>query len=294
MIDWLQLIEGALVAAAIYVLIGLAWNIVFTSCGYLNLAIGEFFVLAGVLAAKIPTWTGISTPLLVVPMVIGAIGALALVVERTLVRPLADRELGPLIVLVGVSLVLAVIINRLAPEIAVRSDEFIAGSPWSVGGILIARQDVFIVGFAAAAVVALYLFATRTDLGRTARACANDRDAARALGIPVARIETGAFVVAMVVIALAAALVAPVQGAAVGTGDLIALRAFVAVSVFGIGNQRGALYGALLVALGEAFITRYWSSDARSLIVLGVLLVIFVVQSSTPSAPRRRRRPLQA
>jgi branched-chain amino acid transport system permease protein len=287
--EHLQLIEGALVAAALYVLLGLGWNIVFTTCRYLNLAIGEFFVLAGVLSAKLPAWTGISTPWLVVPLVMVVVGVLALVVERLLVRPLGDREFGPLIVLVGVALVLAVAINELAPEIAVRSEDFVAGRPWRLGGVLVARQDAFVVGAAVLVAAAIYLFATRTDAGRTARACADDRGAAAALGIRVARIETWAFVVAMVVVALAAAVVTPTQGAAVGNGDVIALKAFLAVSLFGIGNHRGAVVGALGVALVEAYVTRYWSSDVRSLVVLGLLLVTLVAQPSL--AHRRPRRP---
>lgn len=281
MTEALQVLEGALVAASAYLLVGLAWSIVFSSCGYLNIAVGEFFVLAGVLAAKLPSWTGISTPLVVVPAVMVLVGLLAYTVERLLIRPLPDRGLGPLIVLVGVSLVLGVVVSEMAPEVALRSSDFVGGPPIVALGVRIPRQDLFVVGIAAAVAVGIHLLANRTDIGRTARAGADDRRSAVVLGLPVRRIETGAFVLAMVVAALAATLVTPLRGAAVGNGEAISLRAFLAVSLLGLANLRLAALGALVVALTEAVLGRYWSTEGASLVVLAALLVMLVARPPT-------------
>lgn len=274
----LQVLEGSLVAASAYLMIGLAWSIVYSSCGYLNIAAGEFFVLAGVLAAKLPSWTGVSTPLVVVPTVIAATALLAFVVERVLIRPLPDRGLGPLIVLVGVSLVLGVVVTKLAPEVALRSADLVGGPPFVVAGVRIPRQDLFVVAGAAAIAVAVPLVAGRTDAGRTARAVADDRRAAARLGLPVPKVETAAFVVAMAVAAFAATLVTPMRGAAVGYGESVSLKAFLAVSIFGIANLRLAALGALIVAVAEAVLGRYWSTEGATLVVLAALLVVLVAR----------------
>ena len=63
---WLQLLLGGLVAGCAYLLIGLSWNVVYNACGYLNLAVGQFFVLAAIVADELqqraPGWHPVLAP----------------------------------------------------------------------------------------------------------------------------------------------------------------------------------------------------------------------------------------
>lgn len=288
MSSFLQTVEAAMVAAAVYLLLGLGWNVVYRACGYLNLAIGEVFILAGVLAAKLPERLGTDQPLVVGAVVVAVVAAGAWVAERATIRPLRVRGEAAMLTTLGLALLLSELIHRLAPEVALRTPPVFDGSPFTVADVVVPRQDLVIVAVAVAAWASLALVATRTAAGRQMRACADDRASARWLGIDIGRVETTAFVISAVLAAVAAVAATPSIGVAAGSGTLLAVTSFLAVSLGGLGSDRGAVAGAVAVALVEAFAGRYWSSDAKELVVVGLLVVVLIAR---PGAPRARIRP---
>src|SRR5690242_21611471 len=48
------------------------------------------------------------------------------------------------------------------------------------------------------------------------------------------------------------------------SGDLIAIKSFMAVSVVGLGRNGGAIIGALLVTGTEGYVGRYWRSEEHT------------------------------
>ena len=111
---------------------------------------------------------------------------------------------------------------------------------------------------------------------------------------------TIAFTASGILAALAAFVVSPTQGSAYNSGDLIAIKAFMAVSIVGIGRNGGAVFGALLVAAAQGYLARYVNADISDIIVLGgflIVLYVYVVRSSGDTLlPRwlRVRKPSTA
>jgi branched-chain amino acid transport system permease protein len=299
MIDFFQTTEGIITAASVYLLVGLSWNLVFNACGYLNLALGQFYILGAIFAYKIESSWGIHSPFLVGPMIAIGVGVLGFISERFLLRPLKDRGLSPLIVTIGINLMLLQLAKSLSPGLVFRPDTFVNGQI-SPGGVHIAYQELIVWGTAIVLSTALFLFFKRTDLGRSMRASVDNRHAADTLGLKVATYATVAFTVSAMIAAIAAFVVAPTQGLAYNSGDLIAIKAFMAVSIVGIGRNGGAVFGALLVAAAQGYIARYVNADVSDIIVLiGFLLVlyVYVVRSSGDTLlPRwlRVRKPSTA
>ena len=64
------------------------------------------------------------------------------------------------------------------------------------------------------------------------------------------------------------------------TWVLLGLKAFVAAVVGGIGNVRGAVLGALLIAVLEKFGAAYLSSRMETLYVFAVLIIVLLVRPS--------------
>ena len=282
MIDFFQTTEGVITAASVYLLVGLSWNLVFNACGYLNLALGQFYILGAIFSFKLETSWGIHSPFLVGPMIAIAVGFLGFISERFLLRPLKDRGLSPLIVTIGINLMLLQLAKSLSPGLVIRPDTFVDGQI-SPGGVHISYQELIVWGTAIVLSAALFLFFKRTDLGRSMRASVDNRTAANALGLRVATYATVAFTVSAMIAAIAAFVVAPTQGSAYNSGDLIAIKAFMAVSIVGIGRNGGAVFGALLVAGAQGYLARYVNADISDIIVLiGFLIVlyIYVVRSS--------------
>jgi branched-chain amino acid transport system permease protein len=123
---------------------------------------------------------------------------------------------------------------------------------------------------------ALYLFLSRTRLGKAIRAVAGNREAAELVGIPTLRVLSLAF-------ALGAAL-ACVSGMLIGTlfpftllsGDTYQLKSFVVTALGGLGNPAGALMGGLLLGLIEGLSTPFmpvsWTLVLEFVIFVGVLI----------------------
>jgi branched-chain amino acid transport system permease protein len=299
MTDFFQTTEGVITAASVYLLVGLSWNLVFNACGYLNLALGQFYILGAIFSFKLESSWGIHSPFLVGPMIAIAVGFLGFISERFLLRPLKDRGLSPLIVTIGINLMLLQLAKSLSPGLVIRPDTFVDGQI-SPGGVHISYQELIVWGTAIVLSTALFLFFKRTDLGRSMRASVDNRTAANTLGLRVATYATVAFTVSAMIAAIAAFVVAPTQGSAYNSGDLIAIKAFMAVSIVGIGRNGGAVFGALLVAGAQGYIARYVNADISDIIVLiGFLIVlyIYVVRSSGDTLlPRwlRVRKPSTA
>jgi branched-chain amino acid transport system permease protein len=298
-IDFLQTTEGVVTAASVYLLVGLAWNLTYNACGYLNLALGQYYILGAIFSYKLQTSADIHNVFLLAVLVIGAVGVIGYLSERFLLRPLKDHRLAPLIVTIGINLVLLQLAKRLSPSSVLRPETFVEGTV-TVGGVHITYQELIVWGTALVLTIALFFFFTRTDMGRSMRACQDNRKGAEALGIKVPSYSTAAFTVGAMLAATAAFVVGPTQGVAYNSGDLIAIKAFMAVSIVGLGRNGGALFGAFLVAGGQGYIARYWSNDISEIVVLvGFLCVLYVYAAREsghnpwrlPSALRRTRPP---
>ena len=304
MIDFLQTTEGIVTAACVFLLVGLAWNLTYNACGYLNLALGQFFILGAVFSYKFQTDLGIHNTLLLAVMVIGAVGVLGFLCERFLLRPLKDQGLSPLIVTIGINLVLLQLSKRLSPASTLRPETFADGRV-NLGGVYITYQELIVWATALVLCIGLFLFFTRTDHGRTMRACQDNRKGAEALGIKVPTYGTIAFTVSAMLAAAAAFVVGPTRGVAYNSGDLIAIQSFMAVSIVGLGRNGGAVFGAFLVAGAQGYLARYWSNEMSQIVVLiGFLCVLYVYaargdggKTARPLVPdwlRRRRRAAPA
>jgi len=287
--DFFQTTEAIVTMASIYLLVGLGWNLVYNTCGYLNIAIGEFYILGAVISWKLEQSTSITSPALLCLLVLLGVGIIGFLAERILLRPLKGNVLNALIMTIGISLMLLQLAKALSPATVIRPNLFVFGV-WRPGGVFIEYQELIVWGTAFIVTVGLFSFFSFTDLGRTMRASTDNRPAAEMLGIRVPTLATMAFTASAVLAALAAFVVAPTQGLAYNSGDLIAIKAFIAVSIVGLGRNGGAVFGAFIVAATEGYVARYWNPDISEIVVLvgflGVLYVYAVRVSGGRLVPR--------
>jgi branched-chain amino acid transport system permease protein len=135
------------------------------------------------------------------------------------------------------------------------------------------KAVVIIVTVVATVILALVL--TRTPFGRTIRAVAQDREAARILGISVARQYTVAFLIAGLLSGLAAVVFAPTYQVSPFMADTLLLSAFVVVVIGGLGSVPGAVVGGLALgiiqSLGATFVSQAYQS------AFGFLLLVIVL-----------------
>lgn len=227
--------------------------------------------------------------------------------ERAMVR--LALWLGPLVLLTAIS-VSALGITRdavLGPEGSAARVELedrskhpkIMGStdvaPKDVPAGLVSTQNVFgenapislswldiaVVLVSLSLMVGLYMFVQRTSAGKAMRATAQDRDAARLMGIDVDRTISLAFLLGGA-LAGAAGLIAAIYTTQVvfDLGFKAGLLSFTSAVLGGIGNVVGAMLGGFLIGLIQTLSDQYLATQWTNAVIFGILVAILVFRPS--------------
>jgi len=153
---------------------------------------------------------------------------------------------------------------------------FSGDTPIHVGGATILPQSLWMIAGALAVFLALWLFFSRTLLGRAVMATANNRLAAQLVGINTNFVMTLSFALSAAIGALGGVLATPVTLTAYGVGIGFALKGFAGAMLGGMGNPKGALLGGFLIGLIEALTAGYlWSQYKDAVAFVVILLVLF-------------------
>lgn len=263
----------------IYGLVGIGFCVIYNASGIVNFAQGVFVMLGGMFCHTVMTRLG-------VPLVLAAVISIPLVaivgvlIDRFVVRPMWDRN-ATLFAIILATLATQIMIERIT--ILTLGDqprtipEFTAGGPLKIGGIAIGYQLFWILGTAALMILLLWLFFTRTVTGRALRACAQNREAAALLGIPVSRMLMISFALSAALGAVAGILVTPTQYTAYNVGTPFGVNGFIAAIIGGFGHAGGALAGGLLLGVAQAIAIVVFGAGFKNVAALSLLLLVLLV-----------------
>jgi branched-chain amino acid transport system permease protein len=282
-------VYAGLSVGALYVLVAVAYNMVFLATGVFNFAQAQFIMLGTFVA-----FTGLVTFHLPWPVVIIAgagLGALVgLLEERVAIRPLQGLGFhGELVTTLGVAVLLdglAVLIwgslplpvDFIGPQSAIT---FLTGRVYPA--------ELALIGIGISVAIGAELYSSRTLLGITNLATSEDRVAARLRGINVERLSLFAFALAGAVCMGLGLFVAAKTSASPDLGDNLAIKGFVALAIGGFGSQKGALVGGLTAGLIEAGAARYLSADYQNASVFVLLLIVLMVRPTGLFGEREQR-----
>lgn len=244
----LQLVSG-IGLGAIYALLAIGLSLIFGMLTVVNFAHGAFFMVGAFLGVYFQSLTGsFFLSLVITPVVVGAIG---LVAERFLVRPLYGRGIDyPLLLTFGLSYVLIE---------AMRVMFGIEGVPSSTPSALRGAVNLgfghfplyrlALIGATAAVVVALWLFIEKTRYGLIIRAGSRDPEIVRVLGIDVSKVWLMVFGIGTAIAGLSGVLAAPTRAVNPEMGISVLAESFVVTVVGGMGSLPGAVVAGLLVGI---------------------------------------------
>lgn len=148
-------------------------------------------------------------------------------------------------------------------------------TPW----FYITGEQLLILVLTVAFLVVVYVLVTKTRLGLAWRACAQDMDMAKAMGVNVNWAVALNFFLGSALAGAAGVLMALYNNSVYPTmGDVVSYKAFVVVVLGGFGSIGGSIAAALLLALVETFLTAWpafsFPRDAIAFLVL-VLVLMF-------------------
>lgn len=227
-------------------------TLIFGVMGLINLAHGSLYMVGAFCAAAVSAATG-SFLLGLVAALAGA-AAMGALIERLVIRRLYARDhLDQVLATFALILILSEGTRWVFGSFPLYLDvpAALAGPVTLPGGIQypLYRLALIVVGLVVAA--GLFWLIGRTRLGVQIRAGENDREMIAALGVDIDRLYTLVFALGAALAGLAGALVGVLQSVQVGMGEPVLILAFVTIVIGGIGSIRGALVGAILVALTD-------------------------------------------
>jgi branched-chain amino acid transport system permease protein len=252
-----QMILNGLALGSVYALIALGFTVIFRAAGTMNFAQSSVMLLGGLLVARLHGPLGFWGAVFVAAIVT----AVTSVLEALLIRAARKRDLASLAIMtIGFNTLL---LAELSREIG--SDVLSLGDPWGsrivqVSGITVAQTRVASLVIAGVLIGAFFTAFRYTRWGLAMRASAMDAEAAALMGIRRGRLELSGWAIAGGLAAVAAVFLAtfPTQGLDQTTGE-IALAAFPAAIIGGLGNPAGALVGSLLIGVTESAAATYQS-----------------------------------
>lgn len=273
----LALMEG-LVSAAVLALTAVGLSLVFGVMRVVNVAHGAFFMLGAVIAWFVaqyvpgPPVVAFALALVVAPVAVATIAALADVV--VLKRLNYDPE-STIVATIGLLYILEQsALSLFGPDARPVEAPFTLRLqlPW----FGYSGYKLFVVVAAAAILLAVWLFMTRSRAGLVMRATQVDRQTARAFGINVDRVYAGVFALGAALAAVAAVLIVPISQAHYLMGGDPLLLSFIVVIIGGLGSLRGTLVAALIIGLGDGVISMFYSPTLAKIIATAAVAMVLV------------------
>ena len=280
--DWqtfnLQLMYGITTGVA-YAVFSLGLTLILGVMGIINVAHGELYMLGAMLYCSAIFYLKVNF-LLAALISILAVCVLGAVCSRVAVEPLLNSS-NPL--LTTMLSTIAISMSFLYSSLLIWGAKTVpAELPFTgklqFGLFFIPEGRLVLTVVGSVAIVLLYLFVRKTQMGKIIRATAQNKLAASLMGIDLKKVYGLSFTIAAGLAALAGILVAPVWTSNPFMGQLMILKGFAVVIVAGLGNIRGAILVGLFLGVAEAFFGYFVSMYYREGLGYGVMVITLLLR----------------
>jgi branched-chain amino acid transport system permease protein len=291
----LQAILSGLAIGGAYALVALGFSVTFTTTRTLNFAYGDFvsmgaFVTVGALLTTLgmslssfsfgdasPSLFDQLVALIVTLTILGALGALIFIVG---VRPFLKRSgMVWIVSTLGFGLVVEALLMAIWGPKSMGVPAPFGSDVVRFAGVGVLRQELLTFAVATAVLICFDYLMRRSMIGKAMRAVALKPEIASLMGINVAAVMVGSYVVSAVLGGLSGFLLAPILQASLVMGAAIGLKGFAAAVIGGLDNARGCMVGGFLLGIMESVIS-LWSAQWRE---VSVLLIVIAVLALKPN-----------
>jgi branched-chain amino acid transport system permease protein len=277
----LPLIIVGIFQGSVYGLLAMGLSLQYGVCRVLNITHGEFVMLGAVLTF---TLSGLGINPLLAPVIIGPVlFGLGFLLQATLFRGLKARAPSPaafegnaLLAAFGVMYIIQYIARirwggRLMPSY------YLADIVSFLGMDFILNQVVTF-AIALALGVAVYLFLSRSRMGRAIRATAEDPGTAGLMGVNTNMILAFSFGLGALLAGIAGTLVSVKTAVSTGMGFSSTVIALIVVVLGGLGSVPGSFVAGILIGIVSMLVAGLWEPILTVPVYYAMLMVLLLVR----------------
>jgi urea ABC transporter permease protein UrtB len=260
----------ALSSIALLLVIAPGLAVIFGILRIINMAHGEFLMLGAFTAVQVVRWgQSFWLGLVAAPLVVGALG---LLVERTLIRFLYGRRLEAVLATWGVSLIIVQSVQNFYGPLT-------EGVPPPLGSVRIgdlslSLYSLVLIGFAAAVLAAVYWLFKYTRYGVMARAASQLPDIAATMGVRSERINMLTFGLGAAITGLGGAMIAPLVGVVPTMGAGFIAQAFMTVVIGGPLIVSGTIASSALLGFTNSLVSYFATAFLGQACLLIVAIMV--------------------
>jgi branched-chain amino acid transport system permease protein len=253
MLGWLDTILQGLMLGGLYALFATGLSLTFGVMRLVNIAHGDFSILAAYLALVTVQYLGIS-PFLALIAVVPLMAAIGYGLQLFLLNDTFGEDiLPPLLVTFGLSIILQ---NGLMEVFSADSRGLSIGALQTAslplgGGVAVGVFPAITLVTAVVVLAFMSWLFNSTTLGRALRATSDDQNTAQLMGIDNRRVYAIAMAISMAVVAIAGVFLAIRTTFDPTAGPARLLYAFEAVIIGGLGSLWGTLAGGMLLGVAQ-------------------------------------------
>lgn len=297
---FLDQLANGVVLGTIIALTAVGLSLIFGVTGLVNFAHGDLLTLGAVFALVFTVPNDVDPGGIGLPFWLSVILAVALggvvggLLERGLFRPLRERKVGGIALLI-ITIGLALVVRHVI-LLWIGGDGFGYGLELqrreSFIGLDMTPRDVMIVLVSIAVMAWVGLFLLRSRTGKAMRALADNPDLAEASGIDVNRVIMLTWVMGGAVGALGGIFLGMTEQVRYTMGFNLLLLIFAAVILGGIGTAFGAMLGGLIIGIVTQVSTLLpvieTNTDLKLAVALAIMVIVLLIRPQGILGKRER------
>jgi len=273
-----QLVLNGVIAGSIYALFAVGLTMVYGVFRFINFAHGEL-IAWGAYLVLLFMHPPISLPLyLAVLPALLATAAIGVIQDRYVYQPLIHgNRITLLIASIGVSYLLRNAIRLIwGSDLTTYGIRPVRGIMFA--GLSITPTQILMISAAVFFLSALYFLLTRTMLGKSLRAVADNMELAAIMGINMKRVSLTVWILASLFAGAGGFLLALDTNLEPMMGMTNMIKAFAAVLLGGAGNVWGALLGGLFIGIAENIGVAFFSPGYKDFISFALIFLLLILR----------------
>lgn len=282
--EWGGYLFSGVSLASILLLAALGLAITYGLLGVINMAHGELIMIGAYTTYVVQRFfqNHVDTHtdwylIAAIPAAFVVSGAIGMLIERIVIRPLYGRQLETLLATFGVSLILMQVVRMLfgAQNVEVANPSWMSGGIMLTPSLTLPYSRIAIIAFTLLVVALVKVLISWTRFGLFVRAVTQNRTMARAVGVRSSRVDMLAFGLGSGLAGLAGCALSQIGNVGPDLGQNYIIDAFLVVVVGGVGQLLGAVLAALGLGLSGKMLEVWMGAVLAKIFLLG-LIILFI------------------